>query len=1156
MTSATSGQIEFEHVHRYCLAREYCRGKKVVDVASGEGYGSALLAQVAESVVGIEISPDAVLHASRSFVRPNLRFALGDARALPIGDGEVDVVVSFETIEHLLEHEIFISEVQRILSADGIFIVSSPDRDVYSAGAWVNPHHVNELTKDEFTKLIASRFSCHQFLQQRPMIGSAIFAVDGDTSGALTFERRNMDYLEASQGLSRAPYLIAVASNAPIEPRGHSVYIDYRSVNDAIQSDGIERLEREIERNKAEIQYLQKAADHARGSLWKQARELNDELKTQVRGLHEELNEQARVDKMRVLDLLTLIAEIRPLAAETRRRNWLQVILGRLKSGIAASARMPAARRDSKALASRLLEPPSLFDVAWYLDQYPDVRASNVPPLLHYLRWGAKEGRDPHPNFKTQYYLDQYPDVRASGINPLVHYLEYGAKEGRVTRPPDREEAPHDAPDLAVAGRRAYLAEGFDPHWYRRAYEDAAASDLDPHEHYLRFGYLDGRPATPWAASTPPLLPHALQFEKCLDPEVTIIIPVYKHHVDTLRCLHSIMQDTINIVSYEIIVADDCPTDPTDPHLAEAQGITVLSQPENLGFIRNCNSAAKHARGKYIVFLNNDTLVREGWLNNLVDVARRDEKVGMVGAKLLNADGTIQEAGGVIFQNGWGYPYGRGDDPFDAKYNYVREVDVVTGACFLVRKDLFDELGPLRDDFAPAFYEEFDLAFVFADHGYKIVYQPASALYHLGSESYGPEVRNRQSVINHEKFCARWSERLALHAVDQRSIFRARERQPRSGTILIIDDFVPQYDKHAGALTTFQYINLLLNEGFKVIFIPDVRVAIEPYVGHLQQLGVEVLYDLPDFEGWLEQAGLWLDWVWVARPNVAPKYIEPIRRLSRAPIVYYTHDLHFLREMRRYELFRHPEALEMAESLRETEIRLFQQVDCVTTPSLAEADVIAKLVPHAVVKVLQPYFYKQDTKASVADLGSRRGILFVGGFSHAPNVDAALWLVGEIMPLVWQQIPDAKVMIVGSNPPPEVMQLAGPLVEVPGHVPDISFYYARARLSLSPLRYGAGVKGKVVASLEAGVPVVTTPVGNEGIELLHGAEAMIGTTTSQLADHVLQLFNDDDLLRRLSDNGLKVVRERFSEQSAKAGFLDALRAATRHHSRGELDARS
>ena len=348
----------------------------------------------------------------------------------------------------------------------------------------------------------------------------------------------------------------------------------------------------------------------------------------------------------------------------------------------------------------------------------------------------------------------------------------------------------------------------------------------------------------------------------------------------------------------------------------------------------------------------------------------------------------------------------------------------------------------------------------------------------------------------------------------------------------MLEDRVPEHDKHAGAQATRQYIRLLMSLGLKVVYWPYDGQVPQPYTAQMQQDGVEVLHlpvRLPD---WLRENGRHVDYVWAARPYVTSSVLEAILRETGAPIIYLTHDLHYLREERRYEVDGDQQALTEAREFKRIELGIFRTADTVLTFSEDEAAVIRREVPEAVVRTAPLFFYHASPDPADSPAG-RTDLLFVGGFRHVPNVDAAVWLVREIMPLVWREVPEARVAIVGSDPPPEVGALHGERVEVAGQVPDLSGHYARARVSINPLRFGAGVKGKIVNSLAMGLPVVTTGVGNEGLNLRNGVEALVGDTPTQIADHIISLYRDDALWRSLSQAGAAVIGRCFSERSAR-----------------------
>jgi GT2 family glycosyltransferase len=800
--------------------------------------------------------------------------------------------------------------------------------------------------------------------------------------------------------------------------------------------------------------------------------------------------------------------------------------------------------------------PHPLFDAAYYLSHIPDPGVVQ-DPWLHFQQQPGPEYADPHPLFDGTFYRKTYLRDQIVPVNPFLDYLNGGARLGRAPNAAfDVKGYTYEHPEVVTAfdgnALLHYVLKGraagksphplFEPGWYLSANPDVAAAGMDPYEHYIRHGLSQKRPGSRALGDDPDV--HGPFPIPCGNgtPRVSIIVPSYKSYFDTYRCLTSISRMSGKDVSFKVLLIDDCPDRPVGPLLADHPGIEVVTNKQNLGFLRACNHGARISNGEFILFLNNDTIVSANWLKPLVDLADRAPRSGMVGSKLLNYDGSIQEAGGVIFRDGWGYPYGRGLDRNLPEFNFVREVDCVIGACMLVRRTAFEEVGGFDDRFAPAFYEEFDLAFALQAKNFRVFYQPASEVYHLGSASYGSEVRDRQSIINHDQFARKWSARLRTQAKDETEIFRARERPKNAGTILIIDDKVPEYDRHAGALTIKQYIHLLAASDFKVIYWPHSRQATQPYTEELQQAGIEVMYGNLDFSKWLDWSGRFIDYAWAARPNVAPHYISAIRRKTPARLLYYTHDLHWLREQRRYEIEGDPLALLASKRFKPVETDIFNRVDCVTTPSTEEAAVIADLVPGAEVRVLPPYFYKIDSKIIAGDspLELRNKVIFVGGYAHIPNVDAAKVLVENVMPLVWRSVPDARVMLVGSDPPPDVCRLAADRVEVVGYVPHLEPYYQQARMSVSPLRYGAGVKGKIIASLEQGVPVITTPIGNEGIDLEPGVEVLVGETPAEIAAHVVRLFKDTALLHSLAKAGRSVIRARFGEEKARDAFLGAL----------------
>lgn len=207
------GNIELEHLHRYLFACKAVAGKTVLDIASGEGYGSAMLAQTAHKVIGVDISQEAVSHAQAKYQAENLEFRTGSCSAMPLDDASVDVVVSFETIEHHNEHEAMMREIKRVLRPGGVVVISCPDKlESSDKPSYSNPYHVRELYRDEFKKLLGLHFKKHSIYGQRVVYGSALFCEDG--MGPIESYELTDDALSAIPGVPHAVCLVAVASDA------------------------------------------------------------------------------------------------------------------------------------------------------------------------------------------------------------------------------------------------------------------------------------------------------------------------------------------------------------------------------------------------------------------------------------------------------------------------------------------------------------------------------------------------------------------------------------------------------------------------------------------------------------------------------------------------------------------------------------------------------------------------------------------------------------------------------------------------------------------------------------------------------------------------------------------------------------------------------
>ena len=240
--------------------------------------------------------------------------------------------------------------------------------------------------------------------------------------------------------------------------------------------------------------------------------------------------------------------------------------------------------------------------------------------------------------------------------------------------------------------------------------------------------------------------------------QVSIVIPVFNHLRFTVECLISVMKYSGNI-SYETIVVDDGSSDQTPVVIGQIPNIIYLRNEENLGFIRTCNRGAANAKGEYLLFLNNDAQVTENWLSPLIESFKEYENVGAVGPKVLFPNGRLQEAGALVNRNGTSTLIGFSDDPELAKYNYLREVTYCSGACLLVETSKFRELGGFNVNLAPAYCEDWDLAFRLRQRGLRVLYNPKSVVvHHLSVTSNDVEETFKIGCVvrNQQKLSEKW----------------------------------------------------------------------------------------------------------------------------------------------------------------------------------------------------------------------------------------------------------------------------------------------------------------------------------------------------------------------------------------------------------------
>lgn len=628
-------------------------------------------------------------------------------------------------------------------------------------------------------------------------------------------------------------------------------------------------------------------------------------------------------------------------------------------------------------------------------------------------------------------------------------------------------------------------------------------------------------------------------------PSATIVIPVHGNAHLTERCLRAVARHTPP-GEYEVIVADDASSDRTPELLASVEGLVVSRSETNLGFVDTCNRGAAAARGQFVLFLNNDTEVQEGWLDALLDAARSAPDVGAVGSKLVYPDGRLQEAGGVVWSDGSAMNAGGGGDPRAPQFNYRREVDYCSAASLLVRRGVWERLGGFDRAFAPGYYEDTDLCMALRKLGYRTLYEPTSVVVHHEGATHGTDRRPRpgagpskvHQTRNRRIFAAKWERELARHWPPQTAYGRLRGRIDHRPRVLFADEWVPQPDRNSGGQRAWWIVALLRELGCEVTLVPTQPTRTEPYVKDLQRLGIEVYLPPRTFGQLAHERQGEFDLVILSRPTVATELVETARRFfPRATLLYDTVDLHFLREERKASS---RGGGDRGVRVRQLELASIARCDLTATVTEVEAELLRETVPGARTIVL-PNVHEVEAGPS-PPFAARADVVFIGGFLHDPNVDAMLWFTEEVWPRVAERT-NARLWILGSDPPEEIVALRSGRVVVTGFVPDVGDHFRTARVFVSPLRYGAGMKGKVGQALAYGLPVVTTSIGAEGMDIVDGRHALVRDDPEAFADAVVSLYRNEEVWARLSAGGRDLLAENWSPEVMR-GRLERLLAAT------------
>ena len=809
------------------------------------------------------------------------------------------------------------------------------------------------------------------------------------------------------------------------------------------------------------------------------------------------------------------------------------------------------------------LSPGPLFDPSWYGGRYTDLKGAIGPGmpcetlLQHFCEFGIDENRAPVPDFDVEHYVRQCLRAGAldhvKGFKAVRHFLMYGIASGLD---PNRffstqyylennPEVVTEVKELGFLGPfEHFLALGMQrklrasPPLVQLAVEDDSAKALFEKRARFEASQLTlGKP---------------IELQSPDQPHISAVVPVFNNFNYTawlLRQLHD-YQLTAPSVKIEVIVVDDGSSDRTRELERFVGGIKLIRLPGGAGYPGACNAGARIARGDVVVFLNNDIEILRGTFEAALRVLQ-DSTVGAVGGRIIKLNGVLQEAGGLVFQDGSAAGYGRGQDPLRAKFMAPRDVDYCSG-CFLgVRRAILERIGGFDEQYSPGYYEDTDLCARIWDLGLRVRYDPGVAINHYEYASFS---KGRPETIS-----------TALMARN-RDLFRKRNaaflaKQPpadieridtlafwRNGTnrhVVLVEDFVPGQAIGSGFGRSSDIVDGFLAMGWRVtLWVLYKRAGIEARDENL----CETLFE-PEYPGglkaFLERVGPSVDLFWVCRTHNFRRVGEMIQdwRAKLPPqeqprVVYDTEAIASVRTWLTGQL-----ALGDSVDLRDLPRAVPKELVKRELHSAQRADALilvndidhrlASAVVDCPTAILGLCFEARPTPAGFDE---RKGLLFVGAVHEAgsPNYDSLVWFCNKIMPLLRDSMPDVQVKIVGywksDVPVPDSLRVHG--VEIIGPVENLTPYFEEARVFIAPTRVAAGVPHKVQQAMALGLPAVLTPILTAQLaDLSTEGEIAFGATdftAPAFANAILHAYSDRNAWELVRAAALAAIRTHSS----------------------------
>ena len=608
-----------------------------------------------------------------------------------------------------------------------------------------------------------------------------------------------------------------------------------------------------------------------------------------------------------------------------------------------------------------------------------------------------------------------------------------------------------------------------------------------------------------------PVFDSNFKFKSAENPKVSIVIFGNGNLENTFASLQKNLSDAISI---ELFVIGNSQNTASIPFINDpASSLTA-----------NFNAVIKKAKGEYVYLLPAGNMVSNGFLGELLSVFGNFENVGAVGSQSIDGKRNLLQSGGFVLENGKIQTLRENTKAFYPEVNFISKTDFCANDLLFKRQSDSGELQLFDEQFSASDCWEADFCWNFKyKKGKDSYYTPFSEL-----------VSNENPIAkNPETFIQKWSAQIAQ--IKANSIAERIGEMHENRAVVLFCDMIPEHDKDSGSNRFKEIINAFLELKFQVVLVSKYTYIDNKYIAFYEHMGVNVFYEhkkYSGFENFLERQKTNASLAWFYGPRVFMKYYKAAKReLPNAKLVYDMVDIHHLRYERAMAL--EPKRISNHKRFRvykKMEFEASKIADFVITISDFEENYMKSVCDANKIVTISNIHYPKINKNDTLSFEKRSGIVFIGS-KHTPNIDALYYLYNDIMPIVWAQLPGVKVDIIGTIDK-IVTDISHPDFVFHGYVPTVDELFASSRLMVAPLRYGAGVKGKIGQAFEYYLPVVTTSIGAEGMKLTNGENALIEDDTQRFAEAIIRLYNDAALWHHLQGNSEKSL-EPFSTKTLK-----------------------